>query len=51
MRAHRGERVDRTFEAIEDVCLTVVNHLKRLVVIVPTGFATAMTPPRNCCSA
>ena len=39
MRAHRGECVDRAFEAIKDVGLTVVNYLKRLVVIVPTGFA------------
>ena len=39
MRARRCQRMDRTFEAVKDVGLTIVNDLKGLVVIVPTGFA------------
>lgn len=39
MRARRCQRMDRAFEAVKDVRLTIVNHLKGLVVIIPAGFA------------
>lgn len=39
MRAGRRQRMDRAFEAVEGVGLAALDHLKRLVVIVPAGFA------------
>jgi hypothetical protein len=52
MRARRGQRLDRAFEAVKGVGLTAVNYLKGLVVIVPAGFAdchdiaSRSSPPR-----
>ena len=47
MRASRRQRVDRAFEAVEDMGPTVVHYLKSLVVVVPSGFADChnTTPP------
>ncbi|MFZ0111908.1 MAG: hypothetical protein WAL01_20785 [Pseudolabrys sp.] len=39
MRAFRREGLDRTFEAVKDVIVTVQSHLERLVVVVATRFA------------
>ena len=39
MRAGRRQCMDRAFEAVERVGLATLDHLKRLVVIVPAGFA------------
>ena len=39
VRAGRRQRMDRAFEAVIGVSLAAQNHLKRLVVIVPAGFA------------
>lgn len=39
MRAGRCQCVDRAFEAVERVGLATLDYLKRLVVIVPAGFA------------
>jgi len=39
MCACRRQSMDRALEAVEDMGCTVLNHLKRLVVVVPTGFA------------
>src|SRR5262249_31302136 len=39
MRARGRQRMDCAFEAVKAVRLAVLNHLKRLVVVVPAGFA------------
>ena len=39
VRAGRRQRMDRAFEAVVGVSLAAQNYLKRLVVIVPAGFA------------
>jgi len=39
VRAGGRQRMDRAFEAVVGVSLAAQNHLKRLVVIVPAGFA------------
>jgi hypothetical protein len=45
--AERGERVDRTLERVEDVCIPC-DHLERLVVLVPAYLTAAhahLVPP------
>lgn len=39
MCACRCQGMDRTFEAIEGVGLATSDHVKRLVVFIPAGFA------------
>ena len=39
VRAGGRQRMDRAFEAVVGVSFAAQNHLKRLVVIVPAGFA------------
>ena len=38
MGASRGQRVDSAFEAVERMCLPILQNLKRLVVFVATQF-------------
>jgi hypothetical protein len=39
VRANWRERLDRAFETVEDVVLSIDDHLKSLVVVVSAGFA------------
>ena len=43
MRANRRQGVDCALEAIKDVALSVHDDFKRLVIIVPTSFASRHT--------
>ena len=38
MGAARGERVNRAFEAVEDMALSLRRHFEALVVIIPADF-------------
>src|SRR5690349_11409809 len=40
MRACRRDRVNRAFEAVEDVCATAKSNFERLVVFVPADLAS-----------
>src|SRR5215510_9455497 len=46
MFAHRCERMNRAFEAVEGVRASVHHHLERLVVIVPADFTFGHLTPR-----
>src|SRR5690242_16650376 len=48
-RANRGERVDRTFEAVEGVRLPCHRHLEGLVIVVAAGLAPRHRALRQCC--
>jgi hypothetical protein len=43
VRAHRRQRVDRAFEAVECVMLSGYDHFKRLVIFILANFACSHT--------